>query len=256
MTQQHGPNAVTRAEEVGTLLGIWAHPDDEAYLAAGLTATTIDAGQRVVVATATRGEAGTGDPSRWPPERLAAEREAETRASLAAVGVSEHHWLGHRDGTLPSVPAELGVEQVCALIDQVRPDTIVTFGPDGMTGHCDHRTVSSWVTQAWRSRNRPGRLWYATLTPEFHQEWGALNAEMGLWFTGCEPPSDPTHRLTYTLNCVGDVLDRKVAALTAHRSQTADLIAAVGEETFRRWWSTEFFIDAGTKLEHRKVCLK
>ncbi len=45
-----------------TLLGVWAHPDDEAYLSAGLMATAADAGARVVVATATRGEIGTDDP--------------------------------------------------------------------------------------------------------------------------------------------------------------------------------------------------
>ena len=41
--------------EVGTLLGVWAHPDDEIYLSAGLMAATRAAGHRVVVATATRG---------------------------------------------------------------------------------------------------------------------------------------------------------------------------------------------------------
>jgi LmbE family N-acetylglucosaminyl deacetylase len=56
----------------GTLLGVWAlHPDDEAYLSAGLMASARDAGQRVGVATATWGERGTDDSERWPPARLA-----------------------------------------------------------------------------------------------------------------------------------------------------------------------------------------
>ncbi len=236
---------------VGTLLGIWAHPDDEAYLMAGLMAATIAAGQRVVVATATKGEAGTGDPGRWPPELLAAEREAETRASMAAVGVTDHRWLGHRDGSLHLVPPQRGIEQVASLIDEVRPDTIVTFGPDGMTGHTDHRTVSGWVTSAWTAMGRPSRLWYATLTPDFHREWGALNEEMGLWFEGSTPPSDPADELAYALGLDGDLLDRKFAALTAHRSQTGDLIAAVGPQRYRTWWSTEFFVDAGRKRDRR-----
>jgi LmbE family N-acetylglucosaminyl deacetylase len=238
-----GTAAVT---DVGTLLGVWAHPDDEAYLMAGLTITTRAAGQRVVIATATRGEDGTGDPVSWPPERLAAEREAETRASMAAVGVTEHRWLDHRDGTLHAVPHQQGVAQVRALLEEVRPDTIVTFGPDGMTGHSDHRTVSGWVTAAWNATGRAARLWYATLTPEFHAEWGTLNDEIGLWFTGSEPPTDAGEDLALAVHCAGDVLDRKFAALTAHRSQTAGLIAAVGAERYRRWWSTEYFIDART----------
>ncbi len=244
---------VNAAAAVGTLLGVWAHPDDEAYLMGGLMATTVAAGQRVVVATATHGEAGTSDPDGWPPERLAAERQAETRASMAAVGVTEHRWLHHRDGTLHLIPAQRGVEQVSALIAEIRPDTIVTFGPDGMTGHTDHRTVSGWVTAAWDSMGRPGRLWYATLTPEFHRKWGELNTEMGLWFEGSVPPSDSEEQLAYTVHCEGEVLERKFAALAAHRSQTGELIAAVGAERYRRWWSTEYFVDAGSRPAQRRA---
>jgi LmbE family N-acetylglucosaminyl deacetylase len=52
---------------LGTILGIWAHPDDEAYLSGGLMALATDAGSRVVCATATRGELGPRNvrPS-WP----------------------------------------------------------------------------------------------------------------------------------------------------------------------------------------------
>jgi len=141
----------------GTLLGVWAHPDDEAFLSAALMAGARSSGERVVVATATRGERGTDDPLTWPPQRLGPLRERELAGSLAAVGVEEHHWLGHRDGELPQVDPAKAVGALVALIDDVRPDTLVTFGPDGMTGHPDHRTVSDWVSQAWRriGRRRP-----------------------------------------------------------------------------------------------------
>ena len=94
-----GDRTVTDAAELGTVLGIWAHPDDEAFLSAGLMAAARDAGNRVVCVTATLGEHGTDDSRRWPPERLAAVREHELRASLAALGVTEHHQLGIVDGT-------------------------------------------------------------------------------------------------------------------------------------------------------------
>ncbi|HUJ64102.1 MAG TPA: PIG-L family deacetylase, partial [Acidimicrobiales bacterium] len=45
-------------QAVGTLLGVWAHPDDEAYLSSGLMALARRHGQRVVVLTATDGEDG------------------------------------------------------------------------------------------------------------------------------------------------------------------------------------------------------
>ena len=44
--------------------------------------------------------------------------------------------------------------------------------------------------------------------------------------------------------CAGPLLDRKYAALVAHRSQTAALIARVGEGRYRDWWRTEAFVAA------------
>src|SRR3954463_12618327 len=81
-----------------TLLGVWAHPDDEAYLTAGLMAEHRRRGDRVVVVTATLGERGTSDPAAGPPERLARLRRAELRDALAAVGVDEVRVLGLPDG--------------------------------------------------------------------------------------------------------------------------------------------------------------
>jgi LmbE family N-acetylglucosaminyl deacetylase len=159
--------------ELGTVLGVWAHPDDEAYLSAGLMAAARDAGQRVVVATATYGEQGTPDPQRWPAQRLAALRRYELAASLAVVAVHEHRWLGYTDGGCAAVEPQAGASVVGRLIDEVRPDTIVTFGPDGMTGHPDHQTISAWVSQAWQASGRSARLLHATRTRHWHAEWRA-----------------------------------------------------------------------------------
>ena len=228
--------------EAGTLLGIWAHPDDEAYLSAGLMAEVRRSGQRVVVVTATRGEHGTDDAASWPPERLAAERERELIESLRVVGVEEHTWLGYADGSLASADRRLAVATLQRVIADVEPDTIVTFGPDGMTGHHDHRTVSSWVTEAWQRSGTPAALWYATLTPEFHATWGVLNDQVGLWFEGTEPPVTPDADLAAHVVCAGVLGDLKLRALRAHASQTNPLEELVGAETYRSWWSTESFV--------------
>src|SRR5688500_12111289 len=70
----HPMNAVPTISALGTILGVWAHPDDEAYLTAGLMALARRQGNDVVVATATLGEHGTDDPAAWPPARLADRR--------------------------------------------------------------------------------------------------------------------------------------------------------------------------------------
>jgi LmbE family N-acetylglucosaminyl deacetylase len=231
-------------EDLGTVLGVWAHPDDEAYLSSLLMASAREAGSRVVVATATHGELGTPDPDAWPPKRLAELRRYELTASLAALGVGEHdhHWLGFADGECDNLPAA-GTEAVARLLDEVQPDTIVTFGPDGMTGHADHRAVSAWTTAAWRCAGGPGRLLYATVPPSFHAEWGAVNDRIGLWQYG---PGPVTDEADIALRIRGDeaMLDRKLVALRAHASQVSGLLAELGEETFRRWWSTEYFTES------------
>jgi LmbE family N-acetylglucosaminyl deacetylase len=235
------------AEDIGVLLVVWAHPDDEAYSSAGLMSLVRAAGHRVVVATATRGEHGTEEPDLYPPHQLAAIREREMAASLAAVDVSEHHWLGHHDGELHRVPTDDGVRHIAELIEQIHPHTIVTFGPDGLTGHNDHRTVSNWVSLAWRITGREGRLWHATFTPEFHQRWDAVNATAGLWMPGAVPPCDPPASLALAIHCDEDLLDRKLAALRGHASQTGHLIAKIGVQRYRRWWGIEAFIDGSRR---------
>ena len=57
-------------DELGNILGVWAHPDDEAYLSAGIMARAVRAGSRVVCVTATRGEGGSMDEEKWPPETM------------------------------------------------------------------------------------------------------------------------------------------------------------------------------------------
>ena len=75
--------------ELGTILGIWSHPDDEAYLSAATMAAAIDNGQRVVVATATRGERGNPEPGRWSIDHMRSIRTRELDRALEIIGVTE-----------------------------------------------------------------------------------------------------------------------------------------------------------------------
>jgi LmbE family N-acetylglucosaminyl deacetylase len=121
--------SVSGVAGLGTVPGIWAHPDDEAYLSGCLMAMARDGGSRAVCVTATRGELGTPDPETWPPQRLAAERTAELAHCLGVLGLSEHPWLGYRDGRCANVPVPDAVGNLRDLIDAVGPDTALTFSP-------------------------------------------------------------------------------------------------------------------------------
>ena len=163
---------VTGDNPYGTILGVWAHPDDETYLCGGLMARAARAGDRVVCITATRGELGSPDEARWPSgPTLAAVRTAEMDAALAVLGVTEHHWLDYPDGGCASVDQDEAVRRVAAVMEAVRPDTVLTFGPDGMTGHDDHKAACRWATAAFEAVAPPGTvLAYATNTPEWLEE--------------------------------------------------------------------------------------
>ena len=62
------------------------------------------------------------------------------------------------------------------LIDEIRPDTTLTFGPDGQTYHVDHIAISRWTTQAVAAARHPTRLLYAAMT----EEWVQLFADHGV----------------------------------------------------------------------------
>jgi len=224
------------------LLGVWAHPDDEAYLSAGLMARVVAAGGSVTVLTATRGEKGTDDPDRYDQPEFAAERERELRASLAELGVHDVRFIGLRDGECDLADPYAAIDAIHDVIESVDPDTIVTFGPDGITNHPDHRAISRWTTEAWRRHGR-GELLYATMTHEYVAEHQELHDRLGVFddFGGRGPSSVARWCVELECSLGEDELDRKRAALAAHATQTAPLAALMGEETYREWWRDETF---------------
>jgi LmbE family N-acetylglucosaminyl deacetylase len=228
--------------DLGTILGVWAHPDDEAYLSGGLMALARDVGSRVVCVTATRGELGTSDPVRWPPQRLAAVRTAELAACLAILGVTEHHWLGYRDGECAGVPASEAIATLSELIDQVRPDTVLTFGPDGITGHPDHQAVAAWTSAAFdRVVPSGARLLQAAVAERPIARWSARTEGLDVYAAGY-PITTPAELLAVDLVLDPDTAARKVRALAAQRSQTAGLIAALGVDCYTEWVGDESFV--------------
>jgi LmbE family N-acetylglucosaminyl deacetylase len=224
-----------------TLLGVWAHPDDETYLSAALMHRVVASGGRVVLICATRGERGTDDPG-LDPRRLAARRERELRTAMAQLGVHDVRVLGHPDGACADVD---DVEVVPVLIDTMRslqPDLVVTFGPDGITNHPDHRAVSRWTTTAWlgAGEHRDRSLLYATMTRSFVERHQRHYPEIPL--TMEEPPIwTPESEVAMRIEPDSDERARKRAALRAHESQIGGLVEVLGEERLHNWWQVETF---------------
>jgi LmbE family N-acetylglucosaminyl deacetylase len=228
-------------QELGTILGVWAHPDDDIYLSSGLMAVAAAAGNRVVDVTATRGEGGSMDEERWPPERMADVRTEEMRRSLGILGVAEHRYLdGPVDVDMQTPLDASGAPQVLDIMREVQPDTVLTFGPDGMTGHEGHKSVSAWVSDAFEEAAKPGaRLFHATATPEWAEVWLPRLEPFDIFLPGT-PPTTPRGELAIDYTLPDDVLDLKFRAIQAHESQVEGLVQVFGDR-MREWMETEYF---------------
>jgi LmbE family N-acetylglucosaminyl deacetylase len=231
--------------DLGSIVGIWAHPDDEAYLSAGLMATAVDAGRRVCCVTATKGELGFPDDDPRSPEQRCALREAELEACLADLGVTDHRWLGYHDGACTEVDVGEAVARLVMIIDEVRPDTVLCFGPDGGTLHPDHIATSRWATIAVRRCDSWPRLLMAAKTPEWVEEFSAaIDPSHILREDGPMPPSTPAGDLVVRTSLPDELAERKIVALRKQASQIEPLIVLAGEQPFFDLMRWEFFREA------------
>jgi LmbE family N-acetylglucosaminyl deacetylase len=182
-------------------LCIVAHPDDIEFYCAGSVLQMTLRGVFAAFLLATSGDKGTSDPSLSSKE-VARIRESEQEAAARVLGASEVRFLRHPDAELLET-LELRGEFVAA-IREFRPDLLLTFDPTpGYRYHPDHRVVGrAALDAAWPAAR--DRLSFPALgTP--HQTAEA-------WCFG-GPDSD-------LLVDVSPVLERKIDARLAHRSQT------------------------------------
>ena len=235
-------------DDLGTILGVWAHPDDETYLTAGLMARAVQDGRRVVCVTATRGEEGSWDEERWPTSKMGPVREAELMESLGILGVTEHHWLDYRDATCADVPMDEAVGKVRTIMEEVRPDSVFSFGPEGMTDHPDHKATCTWATAAFEQAARPGaKLYYATMTPESAEEFVPRMNRFNVFMSPDVPPITPREEAELVFELSPDLLDLKLKAIEAHVSQVEGMLNAFGQDFFREAHKEEYFRLASAK---------
>src|SRR6185295_8264555 len=136
------------------LMAVLAHPDDESLGVGGTLAKYAAEGVEVSLVTATRGQSGRyrglppGDDRHPGADALAAIREKELRAAAAVLGVHEVSLLDYRDQHLDRAAPPAAIADIVAHLRRVRPQVVVTFGPDGAYGHPDHIAVSQFASAA------------------------------------------------------------------------------------------------------------
>ncbi len=132
------------------LMCVLAHPDDETNGIGGTLAKYSAEGVETYVLTATRGEYGWyGPESDNPgPEALGKIREAELRQAVKVLGVREHHFLDYIDGHVDQADPKEAIGRIVGHLRRVKPQVVITWGPDGGYGHPDHIATGQFTTAA------------------------------------------------------------------------------------------------------------
>jgi LmbE family N-acetylglucosaminyl deacetylase len=151
------------------LLAVFAHPDDERVIGPLLSRLGRE-GREVHLVIATDGSKGVREHAGIPAgAQLASARALEANCAAKRLGVRHLHLLGLEDGGLASFET-LGRlrTEIAKIIADVQPAAIITLGPEGGTGHPDHRLVGNVVTQIVQSEDgyRTIDLFYASLPTE------------------------------------------------------------------------------------------
>ncbi|MCY3952662.1 MAG: PIG-L family deacetylase [bacterium] len=203
-------------------LAVVAHPDDLEYGVAAAVARWTAAGKDVRYALVTSGEAGI---AALAPEETGPLREAEQRASAAAVGVSDVEFLGFPDGC---VMADLDLRRaLAACIRRHRPEAVLSinyrdsFG-GGSWNHVDHRNVGRALIDAVRDAANPWM--FPELAANSLEAWG------GVRFIAFGGSPEPTHAVDVTGH-----LEAGFASLAAHAVYLATLEGPMADpEAFLR----------------------
>lgn len=232
-------------KQLGTILTVWAHPDDETFLAGGLLATAVANGQKVVCVTATRGEVGTSKTAEWPAERLGPARTKELEAALRILGIQQHYWLDCRDGCCADADTGDMVNSIVKIAQQYKPDTIITFGPDGWTGHPDHCCVSDWVSKAAGRFTVQPHIYHVVVEADSYKNYlKTIDESLNVYFNIQQPPLEQGSDCDICLKLPEALARQKVYALRAFTTQTGQMFSSFDDKFLTDAWSVEAFVKA------------
>jgi N-acetyl-1-D-myo-inositol-2-amino-2-deoxy-alpha-D-glucopyranoside deacetylase len=246
---------------MATLLLMHAHPDDESISTGGVMMKARADGHRVVLVTATRGEAGeihNMDPESTRPQ-LAQVRTKELENAAKILGVNRGEFLGYRDsgmvGTADNADptsfhqAPLGeaAERLAAILREERPAVVVTYAEDGTYGHPDHikahHVTNAALDLMEKEGWRPRKLYYMaiprSLMKSFMEQMPEEARQQG---AGMTIPGTPDELVTTRVD-VTEYVDAKRKAFAAHVSQNDpnSWFATMADQIYRLAFGTEYY---------------
>jgi LmbE family N-acetylglucosaminyl deacetylase len=198
-------------------------------------------GVRVTLLTATRGEAGDcGDPPLCRPEELPAMREGELNCACAVMGIEPPRILDYQDGHLSEVDPEQLTARILQAIREVHPQVMLSFGPDGLSGHPDHVTIGRCAAEAFRRAEQVAAL-YTVAMPR------SLAERLGI--DRVRPVPDETIALAVD---VSPAWETKLAAIRCHTTQlSSSPMMHAPVEKQRMFFGVEYFVRAAVRRPDR-----
>jgi LmbE family N-acetylglucosaminyl deacetylase len=206
------------------LLCVTAHPDDEAAVFGGALLLYQSRAVETYVISLTAGEAGSRGAAK-SREELAQVRRAEFAAACKILKVSFGEVLGYPDGELYQTPLLRPVADLAFRIRRIRPQVLITFGSDGVTGHADHSMASVFATIAfhWAPRgDRFAEQLSTGVSPHQVQKLYYVTSEFAF------PGRRPLCLAPTSANLdIHDFVEQKIRAFQAHTTQTSTIVESV-----------------------------
>lgn len=154
------------------VVGIFPHPDDEAFSSAGFLYNASRLGADVRLITMTSGEASTLRYGLRKGRALNIARESELFCAAQAIKV-KGVILGHfSDGRLNKNKQKIR-KFLESIIAEIKPDFVITLEPKGIYGHPDHITLTDVIGKINKTKKDKFKLVYATVGEKFKASLGA-----------------------------------------------------------------------------------
>ncbi len=253
---------------MATLVCFHAHPDDETIATGGTMALAAEAGHRVVLVVATRGEHGEVVPGVLDDgEALGLRRVQETHEAAGILGVHRVEFLGYVDSGMMGEPEndapmsfwsadiDHAANRLAAILSEEDADLVTVYDDNGGYGHPDHIQIHRVGVRAAQTAGI-GRVFQSTINRDHirrgieehlaeldtDEEWDGpdldANPDFGV----------PEETITHAVD-VSAFVGKKRAAMRAHASQIADdsFFMAMSDEVFGVAFGTEWYMELGAE---------
>ena len=263
--------------DVFTLMAVHAHPDDESNSTGGTLARYSAEGVRTVLITCTNGEFGDAPGHIKPgedghdPDTVAQIRLRELEVATEELGVTHVEVLGYRDSGMAgwpqndhpdafhAQPDDVVVARLVALMEQYRPQVVVTYFGNSGYNHPDHLKAHDITRRAVEESGIPQKLYLIARPRSYRERMREIAVEYGIEMPALPaPPTDaaapdepaPSPRpfgvddeMITTRIDASDYFTQKQAALAAHQSQLeGSFFLRFPDEAFPKVFGVETYI--------------